>query len=161
MAGDMFLKLNGVEGGSRDDTHKKEIDVLSWSWDMQQSGTTHMGEGGGSGKVSVGDISFSKYVDESTNKLIQFCCSGKHIDEGVLVVRKAGESPVEYMKIIMKQILISSYNTGGDSDSSDRVLENISLNFAEVTVEYTPQDATGAAGGVMSAGWHIAENKKI
>jgi len=161
MSGDMFLKLDGIDGGSVDDTHKKEIDVLSWSWDMVQSGTTHMGEGGGSGKVSVGDISFSKYVDEATNKLIQFCCSGKHVDEGVLVVRKAGDTPLEYLKITMKKILITSYNTGGDKDSSDRVMENISLNFAEVKVEYVPQNPDGSGGGAMMAGWHIAENKKV
>jgi len=32
MAVDMFLKIDGVEGESRDETHQKEIDILSWSW---------------------------------------------------------------------------------------------------------------------------------
>ena len=52
----MFLKLNGVDGESKDKTHKKEIDVLSWSWGMANSGTAHVGGGAGAGKVSVQDL---------------------------------------------------------------------------------------------------------
>ncbi len=47
MAVDMFLKIDDVEGESVDDVHAGEIDVLSWSWGMSQSGTTHGGPGGG------------------------------------------------------------------------------------------------------------------
>lgn len=28
----MFLKIDGVEGESRDDQHRGAIDVLAWSW---------------------------------------------------------------------------------------------------------------------------------
>ena len=53
MAVDMFIKIDTIDGESLDDTHAKEIDVLSWSWGATQSGTTHMGGGSGSGKVSA------------------------------------------------------------------------------------------------------------
>jgi type VI secretion system secreted protein Hcp len=32
MAVDMFLKIDTVDGEAQDNKHKKEIDVLSWSW---------------------------------------------------------------------------------------------------------------------------------
>jgi type VI secretion system secreted protein Hcp len=38
MAVDMFLKLNGVTGESKDKVHTTEIDVLSWSWGMTNNG---------------------------------------------------------------------------------------------------------------------------
>lgn len=162
MAVDMFLKVDGIDGESEDDKHKKEIDVLSWSWGLSNSGTTHMGPGAGSGKVSVSDMTFSKYVDKATNNLIQACCNGKHIPEALLTVRKAGgETPVEYLKITMKKILISSYNTGGHADGLDRIEETVTMNFAQVKVEYTEQTAQGGAGGTSSAGWDIAANKKM
>lgn len=91
MAIDMFLKIEGVEGESTDKSHKGEIDILSWSWGMSQSGTTHMGSGGGSGKVSVQDLSLTKYVDAATHALMLGCCKGTHFDQAVLVVRKAGQ----------------------------------------------------------------------
>ncbi|HVQ74408.1 MAG TPA: type VI secretion system tube protein Hcp, partial [Candidatus Binatia bacterium] len=53
MAVDMFMTVDGIEGESKDGSHKNEIDVLSWSWGLSQSGTGHVGGGSGSGKVSV------------------------------------------------------------------------------------------------------------
>ena len=47
MAFDMFLKLEGIEGESADKTHGKEIDILAWSWGLSQSGSFHVGGGGG------------------------------------------------------------------------------------------------------------------
>jgi type VI secretion system secreted protein Hcp len=159
MAVDMFLKLDDVKGESSDDKHKDETDVLAWSWGMSQSGTTHMGTGGGAGKVSVNDLSITKYVDKGSPNLIISCCNGKHYKEGVLTVRKAGETALEYLKITMKEVLVSSISTGG-SGGEDRLTENVTLNFAEFKVEYTPQSNTGTGDAVVEAGWKIAANVK-
>ena len=43
MAVDQFLKCGDYLGESVDANHKDEIDVLSWGWGMNQTGTTHMG----------------------------------------------------------------------------------------------------------------------
>ena len=45
MAVDMFIKIKGHDGESKDDKHKKQIDVLAWSWGMSQSGSFHTGGG--------------------------------------------------------------------------------------------------------------------
>ena len=47
MALDMFIKLTGVTGESKDSVHKGEIDVLAWSWGLSNSGSFHTGGGGG------------------------------------------------------------------------------------------------------------------
>src|SRR5215472_8307072 len=98
MAVDMFIKIGVIKGESKDDTHKDEIDVLAWSWGESNSGTTHQGGGGGSGKVNVQDLSFTKWVDLSTASLMQACTTGQHIDTATLTVRKAGGGvPLEYI----------------------------------------------------------------
>jgi len=156
----MFLKMDDIKGESVDAKHKGEIDVLAWSWGLSQSGTTHVGGGGGAGKVSVQDLSFTKYVDKSSPTLMLACCNGKHFKEAVLVVRKAGEKPLEYLKITMKEVLVSSISTGG-SGGDDRLVESITLNFAEVKVEYVPQKPDGTGDAAVEAGWNIAENIKL
>lgn len=158
MAVDMFLKLDDVKGESVDDKHKEEIDVLAWSWGMSQSGTTHIGGGGGSGKVAVQDISITKYVDKASPNLIKSCCNGKHYKEAVLVVRKAGEKPLEYVKITMKEVLVANISTGG-SGGEDRLTENVTLNFAEFKLEYAPQKKDGTGEAAITAAWDIAENR--
>lgn len=159
MAMDMFLKIKGVEGEANDKAHKASIDVLAWSWGMSNSGSTHVGGGGGSGKVNVQDVSFTKYIDSSSNALIKACCDGTHFDDALLTVRKAGgKEPLEYLKIVMKEVMVVSVSTGG-SGGEDRLTENVTLNFAEFKLSYQPQDEKGAKkGGEKEVGWNIAEN---
>ena len=159
MAVDMFLKLDDVKGESKDSKHKDEVDVLAWSWGLSQSGTTHMGGGGGAGKVNVQDLSLTKYVDKSSPNLIMATCNGKHYKEALLTVRKAGEKPLEYIKVTMKEVLVSSVSTGG-SGGEDRLTENVTLNFGWFKVEYTPQKADGTGDAAIEAVWNIAENVK-
>ena len=157
MAVDMFLKLDGIDGESQDETHAGEIDVLAWSWGASQSGTTHMGSGGGGGKVSVQDFSFTKYVDKATNLLWQRVFDGKPIKEGVLVMRKAGGEQQEYFKVTLTDLIVSSVSTGG-SGGEDRLTENVTLNFAETGIEYFPQKPDGTLDAAMPAGWNIEKN---
>jgi len=158
MAVDMFLKIEGVKGESEDHKYKDTIQVLAWSWGQSQSGTMHIGKGGGSGKVNMQDLSLTKYVDKASPVLFQKVCSGKHFTKAELFVRKAGDKPVEYVIIEMKDVLISSVSTGG-SGGEDMLTENISLNFAKVKFKYTPQDAAGAAIAANPVGWDIRGNE--
>jgi len=156
---DMFLKLTGIEGESTDSTHGKEIDVLAWSWGASNSGTTHVGGGGGGGIVNVQDLSLTKYVDKASPALLLRVMNGSHIDEATLVVRKAGSTPVEYIKIVMTEVLVTSISLGG-SGGEDRLTENVSLNFAKVEFTYVQTDQYGKTvlGSPSPTKWDITVN---
>jgi type VI secretion system secreted protein Hcp len=158
MAVDMFIKLDGIKGEAHDEKHKDEIDVLAWSWGMSQSGSTHGLGGGGSGKVNVQDLSFTKYIDKSTSNLIMACCKGTHIKSADLVVRKAGDKPLEYLKLKLEDILVTSVSTGG-SGGEDRLTENVTLNFAKFTATYSGQKADGSAEPNSPVTYNMKENK--
>lgn len=160
MAVDMFIKVGDIKGEARDKTHAGEIDVLAWSFGMSQSGTTHMGGGGGAGKVNVQDLSFTKYQDKASPLLMLACCNGKHYGDATLTVRKAGQNPLEYYIIKMTEVLVTAVSTGG-SGGEDRLTENVTLNFAKFEVKYTPQDEKGKAGDAIPMGWNIAENVAV
>ncbi|WP_306392227.1 Hcp family type VI secretion system effector [Telluria beijingensis] len=160
MALDMFINMGPkIKGESRDKVQgpKGDIDVLAWSWGMSQSGTTHMGGGGGAGKANFQDISFTKYIDSSTNALMVALAKGTHIDQVTLLVRKAGDGQQKYISIIMAEVLVTSISTGG-SGGEDRLTENVTLNFAKVQFAYTPQDSKGTVAGDKTFAWDIAEN---
>jgi type VI secretion system secreted protein Hcp len=161
MAVDMFIKIDGIKGESKDNKHTDEIDVLAWSWGASQSGTFHSGGGGGAGKANFQDLSITKYVDSASTNLLKHVANGQHIKDAVLTVRKAGgDNPVEYMIVTMTDVMVTSYQTGG-SGGEDRLTENITLNFAKVESKYTPQDAKGAGGSQMTFGWNIEANTKL
>jgi type VI secretion system secreted protein Hcp len=160
MAVDMFIKIDGIKGESKDSKHKGEIDVLAWSWGLSNSGTFHSGGGGGAGKANVQDLSFTKYVDAGSADLQLSCATGKHIKNATLVVRKAGDKPLEYIIIVLTECLITSVSTGG-SGGEDRLTENVTINFEEVHYTYwTQDDKTGAKGESSEFKYNIAENVK-
>ena len=76
-----------------------------------------------------------------------------------MVRKAAGDDPIEYLKITMNDMIITSYSTGG-SGGEDRLTENVTLNFAKVKVEYTEQKEDGTEGDKPKFGWNILTNKK-
>ena len=158
MAVDMFLKLAGITGESKDTTHKNEIHIESFSWGMSQTGGMGVGGGGGAGKVAVHDIGFTKFVDKASCDLMYCCASGKHIPDGLITVRKAGEKPLEYLKIKLTDILISGYSTVGAG--GDQMTENVTINFSKVTVDYQEQKPDGSGAPAGHFGWDVKSNVK-
>lgn len=156
---DMFLDFDpDIPGESTDKVHKDKVDVLAWSWGMSNSGTTHIAGGGGAGKANFQDLSLTKYVDKASPVLMKKCADGTHIAKATLIVRKAGENPVEYITITMEEVMVTSVSTGG-SGGEDRLTENITLNFAKVKFEYQPVNERGVADGAkIDMTWNIAEN---
>jgi type VI secretion system secreted protein Hcp len=157
MAVDSFLKLGDLKGEAPVKGFEEQIQLLSWAWGMRQGGTTHHGTGGGSGKVSVGNLTFTHYVDAATPGLILACCNGKHFDEATLTMRKAGEKPLDYLIIKIKEIIVTSVDHSGGG--GDQIVESFELNFASFEVVYQPQDNKGAKkGGAISVEYDIAVN---
>jgi len=158
MAQDIFLKIDGITGESQDSTHKNEIEVLSWHWEIAQDSTMHSGSGGGAGKATVKDLVFVHNIDRASPNLMKYSLTGQHVDQAVLVMRKAGGNPLEYLTITMSDVLITGVHpTGNNSDTSSP--EQVSMSFAKVQQEYTVQNAQGTSAGTITAGYDVKGNK--
>ena len=161
MAVDMFFEMGEkIKGETQDSAFKSKgaIDVLAWSWGMSQSGSGHTGSGGGAGKANFQDLSFTKYLDKASTAMMIALAKGSHIPECKLTCRKAGEGQQKYIEIVFKQVLVSSVSTGG-SGGEDRLTENVTLNFDEVSFEYFIQDDKGATKSGGKFAWDIAGNE--
>lgn len=158
MAHDIFLKVDGIEGEAEDSTHKNEIEVLSWSWNVSQQSNMHMGSGGGTGKASVDDLTFEHYIDRATPNLVQYCLLGKHIKQAQLVVRKSGGNPLEYLKLTMNNVLVTRVSPAGVATDESRPRETVSLSFSSMKQEYIIQNAQGGSGGAVTATFDIKKN---
>ncbi|KRA53078.1 Hcp family type VI secretion system effector [Devosia sp. Root635] len=159
MAVDMFLKIDPIKGESKDAKYKDLIDVLAFSWGASNSASFASGGGGGTGKVNVQDLSLTKYQDKASPLLFLGCAQGTHYKTAEMVVRKAGDKPLDYLKIKLTDVLISSLSNGG-SLGEDRLTENVTLAYGKIEIEYTPQKQDGSGDAVVKAGWSIVENKK-
>ena len=157
---DYFLKLKGIDGEATDSKHKGSIDIESWSWGEVNQGSHSGGGGGGAGKVSMQDFHFTMRTNKASPKLMLACATGEHIPEAVLTCRKAGKEQQEYLKIKFSDLLVSSYQTGGASESVIP-LDQISLNFSKIEFEYKEQTDKGTLGGAVKAGYDLKANKSL
>ncbi|KTT16129.1 Hcp family type VI secretion system effector [Pseudacidovorax intermedius] len=161
MSQDIFLKINGIEGEALDADHKNEIEVLAFEWKVMQESMMHSGSGGGAGKATVEDLEFTHYVDRASPNLMKYCLTGKHVPEAKLVVRKAGGSPLEYLKFTFTDVIITSVQPHGSNTDDLRVRERVGLSFTKVKQEYAVQNAQGGSGGAVTAGYDIKANKEM
>ena len=177
MAFDAFLKLDGIKGESRDQKHKDEIELVSFSWGETNAGVRFGGGGGGAGRVTFQDFHFTHRVDKATPLLVFACASGQHIANATLTCRRpsaqGGEGaaaaaaavpapgPGEFLIYQMTNVLITSFADAGVSADEDRPIESISFNFQALQIEYTPQNADGASGSPITRGWDVRRNQKV
>jgi type VI secretion system secreted protein Hcp len=159
MAVDYFLKLDGIPGESTDAKHKDEIDTLAFSWGVSQSGSSGPGGGGGAGKAVFDDLLVVARTSKASPKLLLACASGQHIKTAVLTCRKRGKAPLEFLKITLTDVTVSSYEIDGSDD--ELPLDQIALSFAKVEMAYTPQDPTGKAAPPVKAAWDLKKNAKV
>lgn len=151
-AGDAFLRLSEVEGESEDKGHEDEIDILSWSFGVV--GAQDRGPGRSAGPPAFDDLHLAKHVDRATPLLLQSCASGKHHETAVLTLRHSGgETPFEYLVVTLEDVLVTSLHVGGTT--LDGNVEQVSLEYGKIEVEYTPQEADGSAGAPVARGWDV------
>ena len=157
MANDIFINMGPTIKGETLDKAQRvfgDIDILAWAWGLSSSPVR---TGGGAPKASFQDISFTKYLDKASTALMMALAKGTLIPVCTLLVRKAGDPPQKYLVITLTKVLVTSISAGG-SGGEDRFTENVTLNFAQVKVEYFMQDDKGItiSGGAFS--WDIAGN---
>jgi type VI secretion system secreted protein Hcp len=154
MAADIFAKLGDIKGESIDDKHKDEIEVLSYSWGVTNAGSMSFGTGGGEGKASFQDLSFTHKIDKASPVLMQTCATGVHLKEATITHRKAGKGQQEYLVIKMNDVIVTGVTHGGTG--SDGSSENVTIAFGKVNVEYKPQKPDGS----LDAGIHFKYDLK-
>lgn len=93
------------------------------------------------------DFHFTMVNNKASPALMLACAQGDHIKSGILTCRKAGKDQQEFLKYTMSDVLVSSYQTGGQSSGNTLPTDQVSLNFAKIEIEYKEQDAKGNLTG--------------
>lgn len=156
MAIDTHIKFDGVEGEATHVDHKKEIEILSWSWGVSNASALS-GGGSGKGKAMPGDLHFTKTYDKASPVLAKKCAQGVHFPTVVLTARKSGEGQKDFFKISMKEVFITSVQNAAGGDGS--IMENVSMSYADIEFAYKAQDEKGVTGGEVKFSWNIKSTK--
>lgn len=155
---DAFLKID-IEGESNDTQHKGWFDLQSCGLAVSQSGSMALGGGGGTGQASFSDVPITTFVGKSTPELFLKCATGKHFPKAEIIIRKAGDNPMDYLKIELEDVMITNYNMS-PGHGGDLAVENWSLDYAKVSYSYNPQDNQGNPTGWITKWYNVKTNEK-
>lgn len=152
---DMFLKAVGqrtgaITGESTDRRFAGQIDVVDWSWGMSAPSAVN---GQRTGRLQIKELTLVKRADRASTALMSLMRSNELLSTAVLSVRKSGGAdPLPYLIVTLDKARIVAFDIQSDmaTDGSPMLTERIGLHFLKVTVDYVPQDASGAGGGASS-----------
>ncbi len=154
MATDIFAKIGDIKGESVDAKYKDEIEVLSFSWGVTNTGGMEIGGGGGAGKATFQGLSISHNIDKASPQLLEACATGAHLKDATITHRKAGKGQQEFLIVKMNDVIITAVAHGGTT--AQPASETVSLAFAKVDFEYRPQKPDGS----LDAGIHFKYDLK-
>jgi type VI secretion system secreted protein Hcp len=154
MATDIFAKIGDIKGESTDAKHKDEIEVLSFSWGVANSGGLEFGSGGSAGKATFQGLTIVHNIDKATPKLLEACATGTHLKDATITHRKAGKGQQEFLIVKMNDVIITAVAHGGTT--AQPASETVTLAFAKVDFEYKPQKPDGS----LDAGIHFKYDLK-
>jgi type VI secretion system secreted protein Hcp len=156
---DFFLKIDSVLGDSLDSHHKDEIEVIDFSWGETHASSLSVGGGAAVGKVAIEDFHFTSLIGVASPKLMLLCANGKHIKSAILSGRRPGVTQQDYLKITLSDVTVSAYHLS--AMTGDGPVDEVSLQFSKVQIDYKPQKATGTLGAAVHAGWDVKLNREI
>ena len=116
------------------------------------------GVGVSAGKAIFEDLLVVARTSKASPKLWQACATGQHLKTAVLVCRKAGQAPLEFLKITLTDVTITSYEI--DSSDEELPLDQVALAFAKVETEFVSVDPKGKAQPPVTTGWDLKKNAK-
>jgi type VI secretion system secreted protein Hcp len=158
MPSDYLLEIDGIKGESNDKKHPGTLEIESFSWGVSNAGAHAGGGGGGAGKASFQDLHLTTRVNKASPLLMLHCANGQHIKKAVLFVRKQGKEQLDYYKVTLEELLVSSYQSGGSEGSNALPVDQFSINFTKIKFEYAPQKPDGTLEGHVPATWNVKTN---
>ncbi|MFL5329441.1 MAG: Hcp family type VI secretion system effector [Gemmataceae bacterium] len=128
-----YLKLTRIPGEVKVKPYEKWIEIESWSWGGSNS--AGLSSGHGEGKVEITDLHYVFKYGPSSPKVAQFCASGEHIDEAILVAVRNGE----IMRVTMTDVRVASYQSGGTPQGDSVPRDQVSLVYTSIVYKYGDQ----------------------
>jgi len=161
MSSNMYIKFEepAVEGSSSAPGHEREIEVLSWSHGFAQptSGRRDFSAPDTGELATHQNLTFTKYLDATTNTLLRLCWSGKQIGKATISCYRSDGSNsklVQYLEIVMQHVVIANYSVSGGP--GDLPVENVSLDYGIVQYNYIEQKRADANAAVKPAKHNLA-----
>jgi len=148
---EIHLDLGSIHGESSSTAHSNGIEISSFSWGVSNS-PVNTGTGAiKGGKVSMTEITLTKFFDKASVQLLKAAATGQIIKTAKITWSKStgGKKPEDFITITLSGVLVSSVQQSSSRSGEGMGTESVTLCFDKVNVDYKTQERTGL---LISAG---------
>ena len=138
MAVEIFLKLDGVTGGSRNYHHTGWADVLGWRWQLERA----------DGGAHFNEIVLTKPLGIESPALMSLLATGRSVGGAQLdIVPVVGkrEAQQKYVTMSLAEVAVQAIHISGAAEDA-ATMEEVTLRFGNVKFDFHHQGAPAADG---------------
>lgn len=137
MSTEMFLRLDGIEGASRNYAHKGWMEIRAWNWGLQRVRKTAPDGKGTREVLSMNRITVTKAVSIETPLLMGLMMGRKPCAAEISAIPQVGkrETAPKILHMALENVLVQSIDTGIDINQEES-LETLVLFFTKVKFEH-------------------------
>jgi type VI secretion system secreted protein Hcp len=174
---DIYVDFNGgdIKGETEDAKHKAanciEVSAFTHKITQPKSSTASNAGGHSAERTEHGEMIFTKDIDKASAKLWQACSAGTVYPKVTVYFYRAvggsnstttgaaANARTNYLKIELRNVLVSSVNTNISSDT-ELPTETFGLKYSAVKWTYAKSQISGTAAATMDAegAWDLAKN---
>jgi type VI secretion system secreted protein Hcp len=155
MAVNAFLTFfDSADGESLRKGHEKWIEVQSWDWEIEAESSESPG-GGSVATPRPGVLRWSHRYDTASSFLLRSLITEITVPKAQLQVYRPGAKGLDvlYLTVTMEDVrILGLANTAVDDGTTQ---QQVTMEFATVTLEYRHQSPSGTAGAVQTLTWDV------
>jgi type VI secretion system secreted protein Hcp len=155
----ILLSIKDIKGNAMIDGYSDQIVIHSFSHSVSlPMGMDATNTERTLGRPNFQEFSFSKSTDQATPGLFAACAQGTKLGDATLSIgRNENGKFMLHMKYVLTNSMVSSIGTSGGGEMGD----TFSLNFTQMTSEYTQQNIDSTKKGNASFGWDLSKNVAV
>lgn len=154
---DMYMNVDPIRGESTNPAYLNWINIYGYNAGSNTP-VSIGGAGGGAGRTSTNDFTFSMCVDKSLNELKLKMYRGQQLPNvRIDFLRQGPTTQTVYYRIEFVNAFITKIEEAGTTNDG-RPLCNISLTPSKFRYSYWPTIGGGNQGTPVIFGWDVAAN---
>ena len=160
MAANIFAKIGDIKGESLDDKHKDEVEVLSWSWGVSQSGSISTGRRRRRGQSDLQRLQLYPSRRQGVAASLESVRDRRTHQGRDHHGAQGRQGPAGIPHHQDERHHRHRRPPERASDEASVFAESVALQFAKVDLEYKPQKSDGSLDAGIHFKYDIKGNKE-
>lgn len=158
----IYLEAEGIEGNVTAEGYEKNVAILSCNFGVQRHISMEAGNMSNreATRPSISEVTLTKLADNSATAIFKEAVTGSGGKTyKIKFVRTGTDKVQEFMSYELENCLVSGYSISADAENEP--VENITLSFSKVMVNYNDHDATNKSGSPQRVGYDLTTAKAL